>query len=124
MSMKSLQVDPPVRIRIENCDSLNERAAIRAVNEAAFGGAEEADLVDRLRADGHVQPYVDQHLSRARIRSCSGTRRCAPQSSARRNWQQTDSARTRTVAGSRRESHYRRRARCLLSQIRIFKYQC
>ncbi len=54
MSMKSLQVDPPVRIRIENCDSLNDRAAIRAVNEGAFGGAEEADLVDRWRADGHV----------------------------------------------------------------------
>lgn len=29
-----------------------DRPAIRAVNEAAFGGALEADLVDRLRADG------------------------------------------------------------------------
>jgi len=54
MSLESLQVDPPVRIRIENFDSLNERAAIWAVNEAAFGGADEADLVDRLRADGHA----------------------------------------------------------------------
>jgi putative acetyltransferase len=54
MSLKSLQVDPPVRIRIENCDSLDERAEIRRVNVAAFEGAEEADLVDQLRADGHV----------------------------------------------------------------------
>lgn len=29
-----------------------DRPAIRAVNEAAFGGALEADLVDRLRTDG------------------------------------------------------------------------
>lgn len=29
-----------------------DRPAIRAVNEAAFGGALEADLVDRLRVDG------------------------------------------------------------------------
>ena len=31
-----------------------DRAAVRHVNEAAFGRAAEADLVDRLKADGHV----------------------------------------------------------------------
>ena len=29
-----------------------DRAAVRAISEAAFGGPEEADLVDRLRDDG------------------------------------------------------------------------
>lgn len=43
-----------VRIRMENPDDYAERAAIRAVNEAAFAGAEEADLVDRVRSDGHA----------------------------------------------------------------------
>jgi putative acetyltransferase len=32
----------------------DDHAAIRAVNEAAFGGREEADLVEALRADGAV----------------------------------------------------------------------
>lgn len=41
-------------IRLENSKSIDERAAIRAVNDAAFGGAEEADLVDKLRADGNA----------------------------------------------------------------------
>lgn len=36
-------------IRFERPDDL---AAIRAINEAAFGGIKEADLVDRLRAAG------------------------------------------------------------------------
>jgi putative acetyltransferase len=43
-----------VRIRIENAASRDERAAIRAVTEAAFGGSEEADLIDRLRSDDHA----------------------------------------------------------------------
>jgi putative acetyltransferase len=54
MSLKSSAADPRVRVRIENTESLDERAAIRAVNEAAFGGAEEADLVDNLRGDDHA----------------------------------------------------------------------
>jgi putative acetyltransferase len=40
-----------VIIRVEESASLSERAIIRAINEAAFGGSEEADLVDRLRED-------------------------------------------------------------------------
>lgn len=43
-----------VRIRIENTESIDERAAIRAVNAAAFGGPDEADLVDKLRGDEYA----------------------------------------------------------------------
>jgi len=41
-----------VIVRGENSESAEERSAIRAVNKAAFGGSEEADLVDKARADG------------------------------------------------------------------------
>src|SRR5438067_2616505 len=41
-------------IRLENDQSSEERAVIRAINEAAFGGHEEADLVETLRAGGEV----------------------------------------------------------------------
>lgn len=54
MSVKSSPGDPGVSIRIENAASLDERAAIRLVNHAAFGGPEEADLVDNLRSGDHV----------------------------------------------------------------------
>jgi len=54
MSLKSFAADRPVYIRIENSESLEERSTIRAVIEAAFGGSEEADLVDRLRGDEHA----------------------------------------------------------------------
>ena len=40
-----------VRIRVENPTSTPEHLVIRAVNEAAFSGSEEADLVDKLRGD-------------------------------------------------------------------------
>jgi putative acetyltransferase len=53
MNWKPLPADPRVRIRIEK-NSISDHAQIRAVNEAAFGGVNEADLVERLRADGHV----------------------------------------------------------------------
>jgi putative acetyltransferase len=43
-----------VSIRIEESASLSERAIIRAINEAAFGGSEEADLVDHLRDEKHA----------------------------------------------------------------------
>ena len=43
-----------IRIRIENPERIDEREAIRAVNAAAFGRFDEADLVDRLRADRHA----------------------------------------------------------------------
>jgi predicted N-acetyltransferase YhbS len=46
--------DSSAYIRIENTDSLDERAAIRAVNQAAFGGPDEAHLVDSLRASDHA----------------------------------------------------------------------
>jgi len=53
MSVMSSTADP-VRIRIENTSSIDERAAIRAVNEAAFEGAYEADLVDQLRGSEYA----------------------------------------------------------------------
>ena len=43
-----------INIRIENAESIDEREAIRTVNAAAFDRTDEADLVDRLRADGHA----------------------------------------------------------------------
>jgi putative acetyltransferase len=43
-----------VIVRSENSESAGERAVIRSINEAAFGGCEEADLVDKLRANGDV----------------------------------------------------------------------
>jgi putative acetyltransferase len=54
MSFKSLSADYSVRIRSENTGNVAERRAIRSVNEAAFGGSEEADLVDKLRGDEHA----------------------------------------------------------------------
>ena len=50
MSLKSRLVDD-VRVRVESPTSAPERLVIRAINEAAFGGSEEADLVDKLRGD-------------------------------------------------------------------------
>jgi putative acetyltransferase len=52
MSLKSSVAR--VRIRTENIENADERAAIRAVNEAAFGTSDEADLVDRLRGHHHT----------------------------------------------------------------------
>ena len=54
MSLKSPAADDAVSIRIENTERADERAAIRAVHEAAFGGCGEADLVDRLRQTEHA----------------------------------------------------------------------
>ena len=54
MPIKSISAADAVNIRVENSDSLEERSVIRAINEAAFGGPDEADLVDKLRSDGHV----------------------------------------------------------------------
>jgi predicted N-acetyltransferase YhbS len=51
MSLNSTLTDDLVRIRLENPTRGRERLIIRAVNEAAFGGSEEADLVDALRDD-------------------------------------------------------------------------
>ena len=53
MSSKSLSAHP-IRIRIENTGSIEERVAIRAINQAAFGGSDEADLVDKLREGHHA----------------------------------------------------------------------
>lgn len=51
MSLKSVLPDDSVRIRLEDPTNAPERLRIRTVNEAAFGGSEEADLVDNLRGD-------------------------------------------------------------------------
>lgn len=58
MCLKSLAAGHAVRIRIENTESLDERASIRAVNKAAFGGSDEADLVDKLRGEHAVLSLV------------------------------------------------------------------
>lgn len=49
MSFASTSADEPVRIRVEHVADDTERHAVRLVHEAAFGGVEEADLVDQLR---------------------------------------------------------------------------
>jgi putative acetyltransferase len=54
MSVESLSADDSVNIRVEDSDSFKERSVIRTINEVAFGGPDEADLVDKLRADGHA----------------------------------------------------------------------
>jgi putative acetyltransferase len=53
MSLKPISTQSYVRIRVEDSGSIAERQAIRVVNELAFGGLEEADLIDQLRAGGH-----------------------------------------------------------------------
>jgi putative acetyltransferase len=54
MSVESLSAYDSVNIRAEHRDSFEERLLIRRINEAAFGGPDEADLVDKLRTDGHA----------------------------------------------------------------------
>jgi putative acetyltransferase len=49
MSLKHTLSDDSVIIRIENPTSHPEHLLVRALNQAAFGGSEEADLVDKLR---------------------------------------------------------------------------
>jgi putative acetyltransferase len=51
-------------VRAENTQDPRERAAVRAVNEAAFGRPDEADLVDRLRAEGVVLLSLVAELER------------------------------------------------------------
>lgn len=53
MSLNSSAADHSVCIRMENAQSAGERATVRAVVAAAFGGLEEADLVDQMRAGEH-----------------------------------------------------------------------
>lgn len=54
MSLSSLSADSCVRVREEIAGSGDDCAAIRFVNEEAFGSPEEADLVDNLRTSGLV----------------------------------------------------------------------
>ena len=54
MSLKSSAKRASVSIRSETAGRAGEYAAIRTVNAAAFGGSEEADLVDGLRAGEYV----------------------------------------------------------------------
>lgn len=51
-----MQVRPEdnVIVRRENTGDAEERSAIRSINEAAFGCQDEADLVEKLRAEGVV----------------------------------------------------------------------
>jgi putative acetyltransferase len=43
-----------VTVRRENTEDIQERSAIRSINEAAFGRPDEADLIDGLRTEGAV----------------------------------------------------------------------
>ena len=54
MPLTSSTAEHAVRIRMEDPESVDDRAAIRAVNAAAFDRLDEADLVDQLRADAHA----------------------------------------------------------------------
>lgn len=54
MTFEPPRADDSVRIRLENNECFEERLEIRAINEAAFGGTDESDLVDKLRADAHA----------------------------------------------------------------------
>ncbi len=58
MFLKSVSSDGPVRIRMEDLAAAADVPSIRAVHEAAFGGCEEADLVDNLRANGALVSMV------------------------------------------------------------------
>jgi putative acetyltransferase len=58
MSTPFASANEPVRVRAENVVSDTERRAIRLVHEAAFGGVEEADLVDRLRGTDSLVSLV------------------------------------------------------------------
>jgi putative acetyltransferase len=49
-----MKEDGSIHIRPEDPGSITELAQIRKINEAAFGGVYEADLVDQLRRDGHA----------------------------------------------------------------------
>ena len=49
-----MQKAEAIIVRPENAANPEERSAIGSINEAAFGGPEEADLVDNLRASGDV----------------------------------------------------------------------
>jgi len=65
MSLKSSAADSTVRIRIENAESVEEIAAISAINQAAFGGPEEAELVDKLRAEKQALISLVAEVDRA-----------------------------------------------------------
>src|SRR5688500_12949132 len=72
-----------IHIRMEDAHDPEELAAIREVNEAAFGGSDEADLVDNIRVGEHqllslvaeVERRVVGHLlfSRMWVESLSDT---------------------------------------------------
>jgi putative acetyltransferase len=49
--MLTMGTEPPLLIRAEQP---GDREKVRIVNEAAFGRSDEADLIDRLRAEGVV----------------------------------------------------------------------
>ena len=59
--MTSTQSAPEVIIRPENA---TDHPAVRAVNEAAFHGAEEADIVDALRREGAILLSLVAELDR------------------------------------------------------------
>jgi putative acetyltransferase len=54
MFLEPFTADDSVHIRVEDLARKKERAAIRAIHNAAFGGPDEGDIVDKLHADGQT----------------------------------------------------------------------
>jgi len=52
-----------VIVRRENPEDAKEHSVIRSINATAFGGQEEADLVDKLRAEGLVLASLVAEIS-------------------------------------------------------------
>jgi predicted N-acetyltransferase YhbS len=63
MSSISTSADGSVRVRIENIADDAERHAVRLTHETAFGGVEEADLVDQLRSHHSLNSLVAERDS-------------------------------------------------------------
>jgi hypothetical protein len=57
MSLRKVPMKPiadDVVVRGESSEDVEERSVIRSINKAAFGGPDEADLIDKLRTEGDV----------------------------------------------------------------------
>jgi predicted N-acetyltransferase YhbS len=61
-----------VIVRGEDGESAEERSVIRSINEAAFGGSEEADLVDKLRTEGDALISLVAEQEKRKARSLEG----------------------------------------------------
>ena len=67
MSSYSTAAGQAVHIRAESAGNGDERATIHSVHASAFGRADEADLVDHLRAEGHALISLVAELDRCLV---------------------------------------------------------